>query len=522
MPLSLSARWKTSFSTTCKALCVCLALLAAHAVGARAEMPSARTLLVYDARNPAMARQDVERFSTMMTAMGKSLDFGDIRDYRDALAAYEYVVCYRMEEIAADELDAICEYEGHLMIMGSDLMRRYLMKTGRRERILMQSELDRGVLRYGFSSEASFETIVQAENIARFEAEEESAGTIAVGVQQVPFFSQIAGVRFTPVTSLAPELVQAAMMQELTKWMWPYQDAPPDYGQYLVLDSVYPFMDAQALLEQVDALIDEGIPYVLSVMPIYKNTSYPAMVQFCQVLRYAQQNGGFIILHAPIVQAVGRDEEELYQVLTDGLKAYTDNGVYPLGIEVPVSWTNDDFYLNVLGRYRTVFVRDTGEESGFTLDAGHNSLYDNAHQLVMPSIALDETRASYVTCYPSAIYLDAFGTDAQEIRQLVGMLKRQRVPFQNLWELEHAVWANDLDLRYEGKRLYLSGEAVDRTFTPVEYDEAYDYNRNIINRITVSIQSQNRWLTAATVIIVAVFALLMIYLRRVNRRSFFS
>ena len=511
---------------TCKALCACLALLTAWASGvpARAQTPddAAQMLLVYDARNPAMSQDDVERFCTMMTAMGKSLDFADIRDCRDALPEYEYVVCYRLEEIDEGELEAICGYEGHLLIMGSDLMARYLIGTGREERIVRQSELDRGVLRAQLSAEEPFEAIVEAENLALFDAEEESAGTITVQQQAYPFFSRIAGACFTPVTSLSTELAQAALMQEITNWMWPYQDAPPDYGQVLVLDSIYPFMDPQTLLEQIDALIDEGIPYVLSVMPVYQNASYPAMVQFCQVLRYAQQNGGFILLHAPIIQAVRRDEEELYEVLTDGLRAYTDNGVYPLGIEAPVSWTNDGFYLNILRRYRTVFVRDTGERSGFRLDAGHNDLHDNAHQLVMPSIALDRTGASYLTCYPSAIYLDARETDAERIRELVGQLKRQRVPFQNLWELEHAVWANDLSLNYEGDRIYLNGEAVDRTFEPVAFDEEYDYNRNIINRITVSIQNQNRWLTGATVIIVAMFAGFMIYLRRLNKRSFFS
>ena len=526
MPLNSSKGRKTSFSTTCKALCFCLILLAASAVAAaaQAEAPAetAQVLLVYDVRNPAMSEEDVERFCTMMTAMGKSLDFGDIRDCMGALAQYEYVVCYRLEEIDANGLKALCAYEGRLMIMGSGLMKRYLIEMGQAERIVRESELDRGVLRYGFSAGALFEEIVEAENMTLFEAEQESAGTMTTQRQAYPFFSRIAGVCFTPVTDLSSELAQAAMMQELTSWMWPYDDAPPDYGQYLVLDAIYPFMDARALLEKIDALIDAGVPYVLSVMPVYQNTSYPAMVQFCQVLQYAQQNGGFVVLHAPIIQAVSRDEEELYQVLTDALRAYTENGVYPLGIEVPVSWTNDGFYLNVLRRYRTVFVRDTGESSGFRLDAGHNALHDNAHQLVMPSIALDKTGASYLTCYPSAIYLDAYRTDADQIRELVSRLKGQRVPFQNLWELEHSVWANDLNLRYEGKRLYLNGEAVDRAFEPVAFDEEYDYNRNIINRITVSIQSQNRWLTAATALIVAMFAVFMIYLRRQSKRSFFS
>ena len=527
MRLNSSRGRKTSFNMTCKTMMrgmlgACLALLAAIAPArSRAADEPARTLLVYDARNPAMDETDVERFCTLMTAMGKDLDFGDIRDCKDALGAYDYVVCYRMEAIGEDELRAVCDYGGELLIMGGDLMKRTLTRMGRADKILLESELDRGVLRYSFFGEEPFEAIVEAENIALFESEEESEGALTAQGQTCPFFSRIAGMRFTPVTSLASPLAQAALAQELTGWMWPYRNAPPDYGQYLVLDEIYPFMDAQTLLEQIDALIGEDIPYVLSVAPIYENTSYPAMVQFCQVLRYAQANGGFILIRAPIVQAVRRDGEALRRALTQGLRAYTDNGVYPLGFEVPVSWTNDGFYLDALARYRTVFVRDDGGESGFSLDAGHSALHDGGHQLVMPALALDGTGASQLTCYPSAIYLDADKTDAEQIRALVRQLKGRRVPFQSLWTLGHAVWGDDLSLLYDGERLTLDGEAVSLAFEPEAFDEAYDYNRDIVSRITISLQRQNRYLTAATAVIVAAFAGFMIYLRRANRRSFF-
>lgn len=406
--------------------------------------------------------------------------------------------------------------------MGSEFMKRYLNETGHSDLILQESTQDKGVLHYAFSGGDLFEENVNVENIALFQTEDKCEGRITVRDQEYPFCCQIAGVQFVSVTSFAgSELAQSAFLQELRDWMWTYLDTPPDYSQYLVLDCVYPFMDAEYLLEKINVLVEEEVPYVISVMPIYENTSYPAMVQFCQVLRYAQQNGGFIIMHAPIIHAVNKDKDELYEVLTEGLNAYLENGVYPLGIEVPISWTFDDYYLEILKRYQTVFVYNDEESSGFKLDAGYNKLVFNYHQLVMPVIPLDKTEISYLTCYSAAIYLDSIKTDTEHIREVIEIIKNERIPFQDLWALNHSVWANDIYLNYEDNVLYLNDKIVEITYEPIEYDEEYDYNRDIIQRITISLKNQNKALIILTAVIVVLFTSLIAYLRINNRRSFF-
>lgn len=527
MSLSSNSGQRMSCNMTFKALCLALALLIlamspAPALAEEEDAPSsAELLLLYDQSNRGLAEEDIERFSFIASCMGKSLAFGDVKDFQDSLAMYDYVVCYRLEDISEESLRAIRDYQGELFIFGSAFMKRYLDATGRSDLVLWESGLDRGVMEYAFSTSAVFETIVDVKDMIRFQTESEGRGTVSVGGQAYPFVSRVGGARFTPITGLGTELAQAAVMQELTDWMWPYADPAPDYHQYLVLDSIYPFMDAGVLLDQVNALIEEGLPFVLSVMPLYKNTSYPAMTQFCQVLQYAQQNGGFVVMHAPIIQSVMRDADEMYAVLTDSLAAYLDQGVYPLGIEVPLRWTYDDFYLEIMRRYRTVFVYDDGAGSGFSLAAGHNKLYDNAHQLIMPVIELDDTRATHMTCYASAVYLDAYRTDVEQIHELAALMKKERVPFQNLWEMPHAVWGNDISLNYERGMLRLNGETVAMTYEPIPYDEDYDYQRDIIKRVTISIQRQNKALMAVTVMVVFVFAMFMVYLRRLNKRSFF-
>ena len=527
MSLSSSRKRRTSCNMTCKRFCLMAALLVFAMFPTLAlaqeegEPPAAELLLLYDESNHHLSVEDVERFCFMASSMGKSLAFGDIKDFQDSLDHYDHIICYRLEDVSEESLEAIRDYQGELFIFGSAFMKRYLSAMDRSELVLWESGFDRGVMTYAFSPEAAFETIVDAEGLIRFQAESEGPGTVTVNGQAYPLVSQVAGARFTPMTSLSTELAQAAVIKELADWLWPYTDLAPDYNQYLVLDSVYPFMDAGALLDQVNALIEEGLPFVISVMPLYENTSYPAMTQFCQVLQYAQQNGGFIVMHAPIIQAVAPDMDEMHAVMTEALVGYLNQGVYPLGLEVPMRWTYDDFFLEIMRRYRTVFVYDDGTNSGFSLDAGQNQLYGNAHQLVMPVIELDDTRASYLTCYSSAVYLDASQTGVEQIHELAALMKNERVPFQNLWELTHSVWGNDVSLRYESAVLRLNGEAVAITYEPTPYDEDYDYQRDIIQRVTISIQSQNKVLQALTVIVVVMFAMFMLHLRRLNKRSFF-
>ena len=504
---------------------LCALLLLAQGASVRAEadspMETAQVLLLYDGRNPGTSREDVEIFCRMMTCLGKSLAFGDVRDFGEKLSGYEYVVCYRLEEIGAAEMAAIRDYPGNLLIIGSGFMARYLNEIGHPERVLREGTLDKGVLRYEFSAEEIFEEIVDVEDVALFQTEDGERGTISVNGERYPFWSGTEGVRYTPVTSFAQELTQAALMQELAEWMWPYLDAPPAYSQYLVLDEIYPFMDPELLFKQIDALLAERIPFVLSVMPIYDNTSYPAMAQFCQVLQYAQKNGGFIIIRTPIIQAVERNTEEMFQILTDGLQAYVDNGVYPLGIEVPMRWAYDDYYLELMRRYQTVFVYDDGEGGFPPSGEGYNWLYYNYHQLIMPAIPLDRRGISHLTCYSSAIYLKSYAADEARIHDVVAAMKGLRVPFGNLWKLDHAVWGNNLYEIYEGGHLRVNDELTELTYAPTEFDENYDYNRDIIQRITVSIQKQNRLLTGAAAAIVLMFSAFILYLRRANRRSFF-
>lgn len=91
-------------------------------------------------------------------------------------------------------------------------------------------------------------------------------------------------------------------------------------AMYVAIDEVYPFSELGRLCEMADILYDNGIPFIVRVMPVYENLDYPAFLRYAQVLRYVQAKNGTIMLHPPLV----REAEEETEPLEARMKRFTD------------------------------------------------------------------------------------------------------------------------------------------------------------------------------------------------------
>lgn len=79
---------------------------------------------------------------------------------------------------------------------------------------------------------------------------------------------------------------------------------------YVMIDEVYPFDNIEMLEMIADKFYNNGIPFVVSLMPVYYNTDYPSFKKYAKALRYIQSKGGSLIMHEPIVtgnELVGDD-----------------------------------------------------------------------------------------------------------------------------------------------------------------------------------------------------------------------
>lgn len=250
---------------------------------------------------------------------------------------------------------------------------------------------------------------------------ESLGGQIFVGAQAFPLCQTAGNITHLAYFDPSQEAQCAFLSTLLQTWLWPYKNSPTAYGQYLVLDRVYPFADPERLLSLVEMLETENVPYVLCVMPIYANADYPAMKRFCEVLRYAQSRGAGIVMHVPQVTLVNVTVEDLQENIANAYSAYSRYGVYPLAIEAPDVWLMSEKGQDVLRGWRTVFLFRSDEALYGEKQAENTALRDG-HQIVAPAYA-DAT--AFTNAYAQAIYLDP-SEDIETLRTQVNRLKNSR------------------------------------------------------------------------------------------------
>lgn len=101
---------------------------------------------------------------------------------------------------------------------------------------------------------------------------------------------------------------------------------------YLVLEKTYAFASPVGLLEQLDVLLEKQRPVIIGVMPVYQHTDYPAMLEFVEVLRYAQSRGCRIMLHFPLIQTDSAALSEVRTILETQAELLTSLELHPCGI----------------------------------------------------------------------------------------------------------------------------------------------------------------------------------------------
>lgn len=104
---------------------------------------------------------------------------------------------------------------------------------------------------------------------------------------------------------------------------------------YVLIDEVYAFSDLDMLMRTTDRLHDNGIPFIVRVMPLYDNLDYPAFQRFTQALLYAQSKGGSVVLHDPFVRAYESEREPLAVRKARAEAAFAGAGVRLLDMSRP-------------------------------------------------------------------------------------------------------------------------------------------------------------------------------------------
>lgn len=440
-----------------------------------------------------------------------------------AMDGFSYIICYDLTRYPEDFLKSLGQYENgkspHILFVGNKCLKDYLDYNGRTSAYETAGS-STGKLQYSFDGLEDWAGIVKEDSFVFLINSDYRSGTIAVDDKQGYYCGREGAITHIPVTNISSGLARAAFIKETAQWKWPYNGSPNIFAQYIVIHKVYPYEDPDKLLEVVKLLVNDKTPFVISVMPIYVNGDYPAMEHFCEVLRYAQANGGAVIINAPINQMVSFDKTVVMDYLAQALKVYSKHGVYPLALEVPRNWMFNEDAVEIMSHFKTIFTSEEKDPYMKRSDMQDNRVYKDGHQWVGTAAALDDMGTSYVSAYSSAVPI-SMEADMGDIRKMIQACKNSSIPLKSLWDMEHSYWTEKNLMTYKNQNLMLDDKKMDLSFIPSTYEEKYNYHRNMLQRFSRDLTSQNRKLIVAVGITSILFLLFIFLARYRNRRNYF-
>lgn len=490
------------------------------------EIPDGDILIVYSNGASQGELEGAMKVVELLTYQSFKVSFGSAGDCEGQLERFPYVIFYEMDRCSNDFFEEMYGLEQqteitHFFFMGNEGLKNYLDYTGRRYSY-REDQRTVGSLTYQFNELNEKMCLVEDKNFLFLQdTADYSTGLIEVGEITDGYLCARSGVlTHFSISDLNINLVQSAFVKEVAQWKWPYKGAPHTYAQYIVINQVYPFQDPDKLLEIVNQMISMEEPFVISVMPVYVNGNYPAMQHFCEVLRYAQDNGAVIIMHSPINQQLTFDVERVNEYITTALQNYMNQGVYPMALQVPENWLFNEDTISVMSRFKTIFTTEEIDENIAATEGYHtNQVYKDGHQWVSTAIPLDDMGTSYTMVASTAVYID-LSDEEDDIYGKIRACQESFVPLKSLWDIEHSFWSNEDILSYKNHIILVNGERVDRDFVQTEYDEKFEYKRNMIQRFSADLSEENQKLVVVVVIVVILFLFFILRARRQNKEKF--
>ncbi|MFT4144537.1 MAG: DUF2334 domain-containing protein [Mobilitalea sp.] len=479
---------------------------------------AADILLIYGSNPTEQELQSIEVIVKTITYLQRSIVFLPVSQSIDILDNYENIICYNIGSDNDELMMSLSRLEKNILFLGGNAVSDYIRDKSYDIEVTQVDEVVVTV-DYAFTELRSFSKINRLKNTSFLQGEfTYQSGSIEYEGNTVALYSALDDFWYMPVTDLTDEIISASFAQEAAVWLWPYNGLPHSYSQYIVLNEVYPFYPPEYLMEIVDYCIKNRLSFIISVMPVYENGDYPAMERFCEVLRYAQANGGAIILHAPNAVAEQDNTELLWDYLTYATEAYTNFGVYPLALQVPESYLFDETGREVLQRYTTVFCDRNYTNSKFEINDKFNTIYKDGHLLIAPDYSIGQEQNVQVETISTAAYISVT-QDIEAIKEQITEITQTNVVHKSLWDINHRVYAENLYYYSRNGELYFNDEKVSLTYTPFVY-EKYEYDSGVFKWIAKDLSSLNKQLAFIVVISSIIFILFIFAGRYRNRKRF--
>ncbi|WP_336789929.1 hypothetical protein [Paenibacillus sp. MMO-177] len=299
-------------------------LIPAPATAAQDSSKAARVLLVYDSLGvDTPAAGNIETLQRLLLSLGATVTTVASDAYKPEMAedyAKLITVC-NTEDLCGAITHDIAAIAGGWLHIGPN------PPEALRGMLALQTETaGRQSLKLsvgGLSEDHIF--INRLPYIAKWKGE--TYGQMTSSEFQAPFAVSAGGYAYVPYFE-SGNLSELAVAYVLRTWLG--VEAPTQ--SYLLIRGITPFIDLDKLEALSEQLYNAGIPFLVSVSPLFNNTDYPAMQRYLAALQAVQSHNGSVLVQVPTPTSAGQDSSVLKTQMDGFLNHLAEAGIAPLGM----------------------------------------------------------------------------------------------------------------------------------------------------------------------------------------------
>lgn len=291
---------------------------------------------------------------------------------------------------------------------------------------------------------------------------------------------------------------------------------------YFYIDNVTPFNDLNNLIGEVDYLKDRGIKFFIEAAPVFVNENLKAMGRFSEALRYAQANGGKVILKFPIINSKGVNGtdtggEIIGDKLKEAFKNYTNYWIYPVGINADEEFIYREDLKNILESTNTLFL-NYNEDINIDIDNYEIKAYTNFIQKVDLNDYINNEKISG----KNAIKIES-NCNLEEFKNNIDKVLSKEINLIPSNKMSTYIKVES-EIKNDNGRVFFNNQEVTqgRFINAEEYENAVNKTINKENPIKEDLTLTNRRLEIFSGAALIIFIGILIISRNIERKRFFK
>lgn len=426
------------------------------------------------------------------------------------------VLCNENSQLSNDILSALSKYNRRIIWIGKNF--NQLINKKEISSVKYQGNLTGTIALKGNSGNYKINNSAYISIFKIEESKNENGFNYVGSKDEMSFFIKVENLIYFPYFSYN-DISYSILRKEIYNII--NNTSVKDSKKYLLIDKVYPFINLNEFVSKIDFLHDNGIDFFCSIMPVYDNSDFDAMRRFTEVLKYAQDKGGKMILHYSELFGIDIPGNEVEAKMELGNKNYVKYGVYPLALDIPEEFLYKDDYKSLIQKSDTIFI-DKYER----FNAPNVELFTiNSFKNVIEKIKVEDGNLDKMQQlnYNVAYSINA-DLNLESFKKEVIKLSDKNIFLNDVNYLDSTINFSGLSLVAKGQDVLLNNKSVyEKQFSPKEQVKTEDISNNSSNsKKSIDLTNTNKLILHSTFFICSAFIILAVISAIKDRQKYFK